>query len=1156
MPECGESYLHSYPTSPSLSSLTHSFGPAPAKARDSLQHLGKCHVESFNFMLGDGLRLAVEDLAREPVKFQIPGTTDKVSLWVTDVSISKPAVAPGSLGAVTKEVFPTEARQRGGTYAGRVTVRLAYSINGIVQPVVEKVMGTIPIMVRSNACHLAGLSPGELVARGEHEQEFGGYFICGGHERLLRMLQTTRRNYPVAMRRGGWRKRGQNFSDLGVLLECGKRDLTTTKNVLHFVTTGSAKFMFALNKELFFVPVVMLLKCLVDVSDSALYRRLVVGVGEDPYYQGALVAMLRELQEEGLYSRQHAREYLGRSFRPKVSLLLGDQVTDDEVCAYLLRNCVAIHLQDDQAKFDVICVMVKKLFALVQDKCVVEGVDSLMMHEIVVGGHLYLQLLKEKLQDFTNILKMVIKKKAETVGPTFDLTPTMMNNCALKTGSLERPFQNFVATGNLPSRTGLGLMQDKGLTIMAENINRMRYMSHFRAIHRGSFFAEMRTTEVRALLPDAWGFVCPVHTPDGSPCGLLNHLATSVEVVTHLSDASAIPSVLHMLGVTPVAELEAAGDLTHTLEVLLNGRLVGWVERRAAAATVDQLRMLKVSKEDQRVPELTEVVLVPERDLPGQYPGVFIFTGAARLMRPVMNLKAGCIEHVGTFEQVYMDICIRESEAYPGQTTHMELRPTSFLSNLACTIPLPDFNQSPRNMYQCQMAKQTMATPLHTWHLNSETKIYRLQTPASPFFRPAHYDYIGMDDFPMGTNAIVAVISYTGYDMEDAMIINKMSFERGFCAGMIYKAEFIDLREKAGRRKGDKSDDCGLVFCRDPAKEELAAFLDTDGLPFAGLRLEEGDPLYCYYSREEGKFLTAKYSHKEAAYVDHVKLVSNDTGTSHKNKAVVSFRVPRNPSVGDKFASRAGQKGIASQKWPCEDLPWTSGGMFPDIVFNPHGFPSRMTIAMMIEAMAGKSGSMHGLVHDATPFTFSEHGDNQAIDYFARQLEQAGYNYFGTETLHSGVSGVEMKAEIFMGIIHYQRLRHMVSDKFQVRSMGPIDCVTRQPVKGRRRGGGVRFGEMERDSLLSHGSTFLLQDRLFHGSDKAKCAVCRACGSFLSPRVEAHLTVMERTTAKPLCVLCGSADSVEDVEVPFVFLHLVKELVSINIKVKLGNSSK
>ena len=411
-----------------------------------------------------------------------------------------------------------------------------------------------------------------------------------------------------------------------------------------------------------------------------------------------------------------------------------------------------------------------------------------------------------------------------------------------------------------------------------------------------------------------------------------------------------------------------------------------------------------------------------------------------------------------------------------------------------------------------------------------------------------------MDDYPMGTNAIVCVISYTGYDMEDAMIMNKMSLERGFCAGMIYKAEFVDLREKAGKRKGDKTDDVGLVFCRDPNRPELTRTLDADGLPVPGMLLQEGDPMYCYYSREESKFVVAKYKYKEAVYVDHVKLCSNDTGTSSKNRVCISFRVPRNPSVGDKFASRAGQKGICSVKWPCEDLPWTSNGMFPDIIFNPHGFPSRMTIAMMVENMAGKSGAIHGLVQDATPFTFSEDPDNEAIDYFARQLEQAGYNYYGTETLYSGFTGVEMKAEIFFGIIHYQRLRHMVSDKYQVRSTGPIDCVTRQPVKGRKKGGGVRFGEMERDSLLSHGATFLLQDRLFHGSDKSKASLCVGCGSFLSPRLQTADSAVA-DTSRPVCVVCSTADTVQDYEVPFIFLHLVKELASINIKVKLGSNT-
>lgn len=179
------------------------------------------------------------------------------------------------------------------------------------------------------------------------------------------------------------------------------------------------------------------------------------------------------------------------------------------VCVHLNQENKA---QANQEKANLIVFMVKKLFSLVQDKCAVEGVDSVMTQELVLGGHLYLQLLKEKIETWLVTLKMAILKKESMSNNPLELTPSIMDWCISKTLSLERVFENFLGTGNLPSSTGLGLMQDKGLTIMAENINRMRYMSHFRAVHRGSFFQEMRTTEVRALLPDAWGFICPVST--------------------------------------------------------------------------------------------------------------------------------------------------------------------------------------------------------------------------------------------------------------------------------------------------------------------------------------------------------------------------------------------------------------------------------------------------------------------------------------------------------------------------------------------------------------------------------------------------------------------------------------------------------------------
>ncbi len=605
------------------------------------------------------------------------------------------------------------------------------------------------------------MCPEELVSKGEQESEWGGTFVVGGHERLIRMLLTTRRNFPVAMQRPSWKNRGKNFSDFGILIDCSKPDLTTVKNVLHFVTTGTAKFMFNVGKELFFVPVIMILKALCQKSDAAIYEALSAGTDpEDHYYKGCLRNMLQEPQEDGLFTSDQIREYIGHSFREKLRYIVPEWYSNKDVCDYLMRKSVAIHLAENEDKFNLIVFMIKKLFALVQDKCVVEGVDSVMMQEVVLGGHLYLQLLKEKLESWLMTLKLTIMKRAKMSGGggRFDLTPQTMGSCLQKTLVLERMFENFVGTGNLPSITGLGLMQNKGLTIMAENINRMRYMSHFRAIHRGSFFQEMRTTEVRALLPDAWGFVCPVHTPDGAPCGLLNHLAMSVHITTEPENSSKLPQLLSDLGVS------WKNATPNSYSVMLDGKMMGYVRKGDVDSVVNKLRILKVNPKETRISTMTEVVHVPKRSAAaGQYPGIFIFTGASRMMRPVMNLALDHVEWIGTFEQIYLDISINnvDDEDLDIKFTHKELNQTAFLSNLARTIPLPDFNQSPRNMYQCQMGKQTMATPTHTWHLNAETKMYRLQTPTSPLFRPSHYDAIEMDSYPMGTNAIVAVISYT-----------------------------------------------------------------------------------------------------------------------------------------------------------------------------------------------------------------------------------------------------------------------------------------------------------------------------------------------------------------------------------------------------------
>ncbi|XP_029831423.2 DNA-directed RNA polymerase I subunit RPA2 [Ixodes scapularis] len=1124
-----------FPEKPSLrKTLTHEFGKLPNKQYKVIQNVSKAHIESFNYMLKEGLSRAVADIP--PSEFALPNG-DRIKIEMKDPFIGNPMISKNTIGVVTPQIYPAECRNRGTTYRGKLDVTLCWSLNGVQQDVIKKTAGEVPIMVKSQVCNLSKLSPKELVQRGEESEEFGGYFVVNGNEKIIRMLIMTRRNYPIAMMRNSWKNRGKMYSEYGVSLRSVKPDQTGTNMVLHYLTNGTVQVMFSYMKEIFFMPVMMLLKALCDVTDYHIYSELVAGKENDSFYKGCIINMLRQVQNENLLTRDEVRSYIGGKFR--VCMRLPEWYSDEQVALFLLRHCICIHLDSNFDKFNLILLMIKKLFALAKGECAIESSDNPMNHEVLLPGHLYLMVLKEKLGSFLFSIRQNIEKKAKSLGKAFKLTPAMFSKVLGTAWEVTGAMNYFLATGNVVTKSGLGLMQFSGTTVLAEKLNYWRYLSHFRCVHRGAFFAEMRTTTVRKLLPEAWGFLCPVHTPDGSPCGLLNHMTAMVEMVNQQHSVAHLTSLLTGLGMFSLDG--ARPEVSRAYVVVLDGRVLGYVEDDRAPSLVTTLRTMKAHGLN-KVPPTLEIGFVPKTSKASQYPGLFLFSTVARMMRPVLNVATGTVEWIGTFEQVHLNISVIPDEAHEGVTTHQELRQTSMLSVLGNMIPYSDFNQSPRNMYQCQMGKQTMGTPCQALRYRSDNKLYRIQTPQTPFVRPTAYDHYHMDDFPTGTNAIVAVISYTGYDMEDAMVLNKSSVERGFKHGCVYKTELVNLRVLAG----DTGRQTSLVFGRKATDKYLEGKVDLDGLPYIGVKVEQNDPVCSFVNLVTGETKVHKYKSTESAYIHDVKLLGNDTGTDLLQNICITYWIQRNPMIGDKFASRHGQKGVCSQLWPIENMPFTESGMTPDIIFNPHGFPSRMTIGMMIESMAGKSATLHGFVHDATPFKFSE--NQPASEYFGELLKKAGYNYHGTERMYSGVDGREMEANIFFGVVYYQRLRHMVADKYQVRTTGPVDTLTHQPVKGRKRAGGIRFGEMERDSLLAHGSSFLLQDRLFNCSDRSLAYVCRKCGSVLSPLIEKPDGDVVR---KWVCPACQTGDFVDTISMPYVFRYLAAELAGINMGIKL-----
>lgn len=1095
-----------------------------------LHELVKPHLDSFNSIFDDGL-LDLAVCAIEP-RYMVDASGNTLKIWVESVTVAKPLMSDKDEYSRNRKMLPAQCRERGISYKSKMSAKLCWSLNNGPISFEWKAIGLLPIMVRSVKCHLEGLGPQALVNVSEEAEELGGYFIVNGNEKLLRLLILPRRNMVTALIRSSFMKRGALYTSYGTSIRCVSSDQTSQTIALLYQSDGNVMVKFSYRKNEYLVPFVLIAKALINTNDREIFNSIVQADSDDVFLNGRAEILLREFKTFAIFTQEQCRSYLGSKFQ--VVLDMPPHCSEIDAGTALLRRIIFIHLNSDADKFNLLIFMIRKLYALVSGKCAADNADSPMNHEILLPGHLYLGLLKDKIDSYLGAIKLqvVTEQRIRPHSVNFVDSTFFKKICAKVPSDIGKKMEYFLATGNLISASGLDLQQTTGYSVIAEKLNYLRYLSHFRSVHRGAFFAELKTTTVRKLLPESWGFFCPVHTPDGAPCGLLNHLTHVCRVVTQpaICTNSIIEASIELGLISFCRNICMKKD---SLYVILNGQILGILDASDARSFVSKLRMLKA---ESHLPAQLEIAYIPPFEK-GLYPGVYLFTTPSRLVRPVFNLAVAKTENIGTLEQVFMDISVSADEIIPDVTTHMEIAKTNILSVVANLIPFPDHNQSPRNMYQCQMGKQTMGTPMTNYPYRTDNKSYRIYTPQTPLVRPIMHERYAMDHFPNGTNAIVAVISYTGYDMEDAMIINKSSYERGFAHGAVYKSEFVEIAN--GRKSNTVSKTYG-VSGRDSAR------MDEDGLPQVGTKVTQGDSLYSVVDQVTQKSHITRYKSNEDAFIDTVRVIGEEESNNPCQKVHIKYRIPRNPQIGDKFSSRHGQKGVCSFLWPAEDMPFSEFGISPDVIINPHAFPSRMTIGMFVESMAGKAAAHYGINQDATAFQFSE--AHTAADYFGEQLVAAGFNFHGNEPMYSGIYGCEFKVDIYIGSVYYQRLRHMVNDKFQVRTTGPVHALTQQPVKGRKRAGGIRFGEMERDSILAHGTAFLLQDRLLNCSDYSKALVCGSCGSIISTMNISKSSIAKR---KSFCRLCKSDAYVDIIALPYVFRYLAAELTAMNINIKL-----
>ena len=510
-------------------------------------------------------------------------------------------------------------------------------------------------------------------------------------------------------------------------------------------------------------------------------------------------------------------------------------------------------------------------------------------------------------------------------------------------------------------------------------------------------------------------------------------------------------------------------------------------------------------------------------------------------------IKEGVIEYLDANEEEISFIAIDENEL-TDKHTHLEISPITYLGLTTSLIPYSNYGSSSRLIRGSKIQKQSLGLYASNFLARVDTDVSVLHYPQKPIVKSFMHEVLNYNKHPAGQNITIALMSFEGYNMSDAIIINRGSILRGFGRSTYFRPyEAEELRYSGGL-----IDEIGVPDkeVKGYRSEKDYKFLEKDGITYTGAEVKSEDVLIGKTSpprflgeledfsiaastRRESSTIVR---HGEIGVVDMVLITENEEG----NKLVqVRLRDSRIPEIGDKFASRHGQKGVIGMIIKEEDMPFTANGIVPDIIFSPHSIPGRMTISHLLEAIAGKVGALAGRQIDATTF------DAEPEEKIRKELLELGFRENGVETMYNGITGEQFQVKVFVGNMYYLKLKHMVANKLHSRASGRIQLLTRQPIEGRSKGGGLRLGEMEKDCFVAHGASLLLKERF--DSDKTTVHVCENCGL---------LAVADTYRNKKFCTSCGSNVVITPIELSYAFKLLLDELKALCVYPKLKLVSK
>ncbi|BGP55023.1 hypothetical protein JCM8202_002196 [Rhodotorula sphaerocarpa] len=1051
----------------------------------------------------------------------------------------------------------------------------------------EKIyIGKVPIMLYSSFCILNGLEEKDKLELNECPFDKGGYFVINGSEKVLiaQERMATNRVYVFAKAqpspisylaeiRSAVEKGGKTISSLQIKMmrRTERQSGQTIRSTIPYIRQD--------------IPIVVVFRALDIIPDKDILDHICYDKNDSELFE-----MMKPCLEDAfpIQSRDVALDFIGR--RGTVPALSRDRRINyaQEILQKEMLPHVSMAPGQNTKKAYFFGYMVHRLLLAALERRELDDRDHFGAKRLDLAGPLLAALFRMLFRKLTKDVYRHLQKCVET-GKPFNLST------AVKSTTITNGLKYSLATGNWGD-------QKKAMSAKAgvsQVLNRYTFASTLSHLRRTNtpIGRDGKIAKPRQLHNTHWGMVCPAETPEGQACGLVKNLALMAYISVG-SPSAPIVEFLEEWGMENLEEFSA--DIAKATKVFVNGVWQG--VHRDPAQLVSTVKSLRRRGDIQ--PEVSIVRDVRERELriftdAGRVcRPLFVVEDQQLVLRrehidalandepmseedpPSMKwadlVDQGIIEYLDAEEEETTMIAMTpedvdmsrqftetgtvnasasaDSSATVKTTsgakthtwTHCEIHPAMILGICASIIPFPDHNQSPRNTYQSAMGKQAMGVYLTNYQVRMDTMANILYYPQKPLATTRSMEYLHFRELPAGQNAVVAILCYSGYNQEDSVIMNQSSIDRGLFRSLYYRS-YMDQEKKSGTMPIEEFEkptrDTTLRL-----KHGTYEKLDGDGLVGLGERVSGEDIIIGKTapiptdSEEMGQRLkthtkrdvSTPLKSTENGLVDQVLLTTNSEGLKFVKIRVRSTRIPE---IGDKFASRHGQKGTIGITYRHEDMPFSAEGITPDLIINPHAIPSRMTIGHLVECLLSKLSTITGNEGDATPFS------EVTVEAISTLLKQYGYHSRGLEVMYNGHTGRKLQAQVYLGPTYYQRLKHMVGDKIHARARGPVQILTRQPVEGRSRDGGLRFGEMERDCMLAHGVAGFLKERMFEASDGYRIHVCDICG----------LTAIANLKKQSFeCRACRNKTAISQVHLPYSAKLLFQELQAMGIATRIG----